>query len=53
VRRILDEARSFVIVAPDASAAHWTLAVAGFDRARVLSSVGEALSRAGTAAGTP
>lgn len=52
VRRILDEARSFVIVAPDASAAHWTLAVAGFDRARVLPSVGEALARVGAGAGT-
>ena len=45
VRRILAEARSFVIVAPEASAAHWTLAVAGFDRSRVLPSLGEALSR--------
>jgi anti-anti-sigma factor len=45
VRRILAEARSFVIVAPEASAAHWTLAVAGFDRARILSSVREAASR--------
>ena len=50
VRRILGEARSFVIVAPDASAAHWTLVVAGFDRARVLPSVGEALSRLGPGA---
>lgn len=52
VRRILDEARSFVIVAPDASAAHWTLAVAGFDRARILPSVGEALARVRPGAGT-
>jgi anti-sigma B factor antagonist len=50
VRRILADARSFVIVAPDASAAHWTLVVAGFDRARVLPSVGEALSRVGPGA---
>ena len=50
MRRILADARSFVIVAPDASAAHWTLVVAGFDRARVLPSVGEALSRVGPGA---
>ena len=31
----------------DASGAHWTLVVAGFDRARVLPSVGEALLRVG------
>jgi anti-anti-sigma factor len=52
VRRILDEARAFAIVAADASAAHWTLAVAGFERVRVLPSVGEALPRVGPVART-
>jgi anti-anti-sigma factor len=52
VRRIVGEARSFVIVAPDASAAHWTLAVAGFDPARVMPSVGDAVSRVASRAGS-